>query len=814
MVRRSLSRALRDVQPTTWLLLSGFVSLCVAGALIVGTMLVILRSAGEREAMERIDTRMRIAWHVLHDLGPDIRVIDGLLTAGDTVLDGNTAVVDTILALGGDTATIFRDDVRVSTNMRTPGGGRAYGTHLAVPEARHALLERHAPFRGIVNEFGTPYYIGYDPVFDPDGTLVGILAVGTPESQVLRVVNRHEAVVIGIPLAAVVGVAIVFLVFGRRFTRQIRYRQRLAARARTQLDTALANMANGLTLWDPSGKLMLFNARASEIWGLPPGQLTTGMTFRDFYKARDAVGALASEDWEAEYAAGCEIIERRQAAVRDVASRNGRMVTTMIRPMADGGWVATYNDVTEQHKTAAKVEFMASHDALTGLGNRVLFDQRLQGALADARVDEGKAGSDRRRLAVLSLDLDRFKAVNDTLGHAAGDKLLVAVGRRLATMLRSTDTLARLGGDEFAVVLPSTDPGVPACGAFAERVIRRLSDPFMIEGQPVSIDGSIGVALFPDHGDTAAELLRCADIAMYRAKQDGRNRHCVFEPVMDEQLQKRRALERDLREAVAAETLILHYQPLVCCTTGAVQGYEALLRWHHPVHGPISPAVFVPLAEETNLILTLSRWVLETACRAAVQWPEPARVAVNLAAAQFRELDLAATVLDTLDRTGLPPDRLEVEITEGVLIDDPARAMAMLSELRACGVRVSLDDFGTGYSSLSYLRQFPLDKIKIDKSFIDTMTVDPQAASIVQALVGLAHTLHLTVTAEGVETTEQLHALQAQSCNQVQGYLLGRPAPSICGPVITLPAALCEGMRYKAPGYEASVEELVLAHAS
>ena len=437
-------------------------------------------------------------------------------------------------------------------------------------------------------------------------------------------------------------------------------------------------------------------------------------------------------------------------------------------------------DVTERHQAAAKIKFMAHHDGLTGLGNRTLFDLRLQHALGDA-------GPGRCQAAVLGLDLDQFKTVNDMLGHAVGDKLLVAVGKRLGTLVRNTDALARLGGDEFAVVLPLPDTGMQACAALAERIVRHLSEPFLIDDQAVIVGVSVGVALFPDHRDTPTELLRRADIAMYRAKEAGRGQFCVFESAMDEKLQKRRTLERDLREAIMTEALALHYQPLVCCASGRVQGYEALLRWDHPVHGPISPAVFVPLAEETNLILPLGQWVLEAACRAAAAWDNPVRVAVNLSPSQFRQPGLTTTVLSTLARIGLPPCRLEVEITEGVLIDDPALAMAMLRELLASGVRVWLDDFGTGYSSLSYLRQFPFDKIKIDKSFIDGMTVDPQAAAIVQALVALAHTLNLSVTAEGVETVEQLHALQAQLCNQVQGYLVGRPSPSVIGPAVPLP---------------------------
>lgn len=409
---------------------------------------------------------------------------------------------------------------------------------------------------------------------------------------------------------------------------------------------------------------------------------------------------------------------------------------------------------------------MAHHDSLTGLPNRLLLDKRLAESL-DAAAPAG------RSVAVLCLDLDGFKSVNDLYGHAAGDELLVQVARRLEAELRENDTLARLGGDEFVIVVSTRSK---SHDALADRLVRTLAQPFNVAGQPVMVGASVGIALCPAHTQDGAELLRCADIAMYCAKEAGRNTFRVFDPAMGQFLQDRQALERDLREAIEQETVSLHYQPLVNAATGCVEGYEALLRWEHPTRGMVPPSVFVPLAEEKQLIQPLGRWVLETACREAAGWEGPLRVAVNLSPRQFQHADLPDYVFDLLRRTGLPPNRLELEVTEGVLIDDPDHAVHMLSTLRAGGVRVSLDDFGTGYLSLSYLRRFPLDKIKIDKSFVDGLTNDPQSASIVTALIALAHTLGLTVTAEGVETMEQLQELQRQACNQVQGYLLGKPS--------------------------------------
>ncbi len=377
---------------------------------------------------------------------------------------------------------------------------------------------------------------------------------------------------------------------------------------------------------------------------------------------------------------------------------------------------------------------------------------------------------------MLCLDLDRFKPVNDLLGHAAGDALLIAVSLRLAALLRQSDTLARVGGDEFVIVMPDA-ADLASCRSLAKRIVQGMVEPFRLGDQQVVIGVSIGIALYPQDGETADELLRCADIAMYRSKEEGRGTYRLFESKMDAELQYRRALECDLRSAIEDKDFEMYYQPLVSCETGKIEGYEALLRWPHPTRGFVSPAEFIPVAEESGLILPLGQWALNTACTAAVGWDGPMRVAVNLSPAQFKQTDLVERIMSTLEQTGLPPTRLEVEVTEGVLIDEPERAVAILSRLRAAGVRVSLDDFGTGYSSLSYLRQFPLDKIKIDRSFISDLGVDDKSASIVRAVVALAHSLGLSVTAEGVESRGQLDLLQEQLCNQVQGFLLGKPAP-------------------------------------
>ena len=411
---------------------------------------------------------------------------------------------------------------------------------------------------------------------------------------------------------------------------------------------------------------------------------------------------------------------------------------------------------------------MAHHDALTGLANRLLLDIELTRALQRARQQGSGA-------AVLCLDLDRFKFVNDLLGHLAGDRLLVAVSERLTSLVRRSDVVARVGGDEFAILLPDvTDPA--ACMALARLIAEAVAEPVLYEDQQMVVGVSIGIAMYPQDGQTAHELLRRADVALYRAKEDRRGTARMFAPEMDAVLQHRRLLERDLRAAIGGKGLEVYYQPLVNCEHGQVEGFEALLRWNHPTRGQITPTEFIPIAEESGLIVLLGRWVLNEACRTASTWETPLRVAVNLSPTQFKQGDLVEQIAAALEKSGLEPNRLEVEVTEGVLIDDPGRAVATLSAVREMGVRVSLDDFGTGYSSLSYLRVFPLDKIKIDRSFVMSLGMDERSTEIVRSIVMLAHSLDLSVTAEGVETPEQLAILQSHDCNQVQGYLLGHPA--------------------------------------
>lgn len=411
---------------------------------------------------------------------------------------------------------------------------------------------------------------------------------------------------------------------------------------------------------------------------------------------------------------------------------------------------------------------MARHDELTGLSNRALLNERLDDVLT--RVSHGETA------AVHLLDLDQFKAVNDTLGHPTGDKLLQIVAERLRSLTRETDTIARMGGDEFAIVQAKIAGRDDATG-FAQRAIKAISKPYDIDGRQVMIGTSIGIAIAPCDGLDPAELIKKADLALYTAKTDGRGTFSYFKPDMDARMQARHALENDLRKALGAGEFELYFQPMVNLNTNDVNGFEALLRWHHPKDGLVSPAAFVPLAEETGLIIPIGEWTIQQACATAAKWPGHMRVAVNLSPAQFRSPGLPQVVVSALSASGLLPERLELEINESALWEDMSTALGILNQLRALGVRIAMDDFGTGYSSLNYLQSFPFDRIKIDRSFIKNLVNDQGSLKIVRAVATLAHGLGMETTVEGVENADQLAAVKAEGCTEIQGFLISPALP-------------------------------------
>ncbi len=434
-------------------------------------------------------------------------------------------------------------------------------------------------------------------------------------------------------------------------------------------------------------------------------------------------------------------------------------------------WIVRVSeDITERRREQARIEQLAHYDSLTSLSNRVSFQHLLADALA-ASDDTGRAAS------VLCVDLDRFKAVNDRLGHDGGDALLREVADRIRACTRAEDGVARLGGDEFAIVLRDLC-GEHEVRRLAGRIVATLAQPFLIHGQSIKIGASVGFALYPRDAQDMEQLLKCADVALYRAKANGRSRYEAFTVTMQAELKARRGLESELRDAIEHNDLVLHYQPLVESATGRLTSYEALVRWNHPQRGLIGPGDFIVLAEETGLIVPLGRWVLRTACAQAATWPDEIGVSVNVSPLQFRDSRLTRVIASALAAAGLSPSRLQLEITEGVLLHDDVANMDTLHEIKRLGCRIALDDFGTGFSSLNYLRRFPFDKIKIDRAFVKDLPGDDSSLAIIRAIAALARALSIVVLAEGVETQAQLDVLRQAGCDEVQGFLLGQPLPA------------------------------------
>jgi diguanylate cyclase (GGDEF)-like protein len=526
-------------------------------------------------------------------------------------------------------------------------------------------------------------------------------------------------------------------------------------------------MSHGLSMFDADMHLIICNERFREMYGLTDELVKPGTPLRDILSYLIANGSINKSLDEA-------LLETSRQADDGIDSYlselpGGRVIATSHQRMSDGGWVAVHEDVTDRRRAEARIAHLAHHDQLTSLPNRAYFLQELDLAVQGLR--RGK------QFAVLCLDLDRFKGVNDSLGHPVGDFLLKAAGERLTACIGPKDFVARLGGDEFAVIQCDVD-NPEAAGKLAQSLIDAISLPYAIDDHQIVVGVSIGIALAPADGTDPDQLLRNSDIAMYRAKADGRGAYRLFEQEMDARIQARRALELDLRHALSRGQLQIYYQPLVSAESGSVKGFEALLRWFHPLHGAIPPSEFIPMAEETGLINPLGEWVLRTACATALKLPSDISIAVNLSPVQFRSGNLVNVVLGSLAASGLPARRLEIEITESVLMEDDAKTLATLHQLREIGVRISMDDFGTGYSSLNYLRSFPFDKIKIDRSFVRDIANNPDGLAIVRAITSMAESLGISVVAEGVETPEQYELLRKEGCSELQGFYFSSPQPA------------------------------------
>jgi diguanylate cyclase (GGDEF)-like protein len=555
---------------------------------------------------------------------------------------------------------------------------------------------------------------------------------------------------------------------------QVEDSQREVHQQKTRLDTAINNMGEGLCMFDAGQRLVVCNERYAQLYRLPPDLLKPGTMHHEIIRHR-IINRILKCDGSS--SATDQVLSRLRALPNDASSSrtdelsDGRLICVSRQPMEGGGWVATHRDVTEQQRTEARMAYIARHDALTDLPNRSMLREEMVKALSLTATGEAD-------LAVLMLDLDRFKEINDTLGHPVGDSLLQAVAARLRGCIRKSALIARLGGDEFAVIERVANPVIEAT-AIAESIRQALSEPFDLGDHQVVTGASIGISIAPYDGLDSDQILKCADLALYSAKSSGRGTFRFYQPELDMLMRARRDLERDMRKAIANGEFELHYQPFVDIERNEIVGCEALLRWDHPKRGMVAPAEFIPLAEETGLIVPFGEWVLSTACAEAAKWPDHVKLAVNLSPAQFKNKELVPSVIGALARSGLAPERLELEVTETAIMHDSESVFATLMRLQDFGVQIALDDFGTGYSSLSFLQKFPFDKIKIDRSFINELTSAKEDVRLIaRAVVRFAVSLGKTTTAEGVETGEQLDVLRSALCAEMQGYYFSRPRPS------------------------------------
>ncbi len=555
----------------------------------------------------------------------------------------------------------------------------------------------------------------------------------------------------------------------RMFVRALIAREREAALA-NQFDTALNNMPHGLCMFRADGRLAVMNHRFSEMMQLSGDCMTSGATAADIINACVAGGSISQESGGM-ILAEIEETQARELITADPDLARGRSLCWTFQPMAGGGSVMLLEDITERKNAEAKISHLARYDELTTLPNRVNFRDEIERLLAISHDAEHLS-------ALLFIDLDQFKQVNDTLGHPCGDQLLCAVANRLREMLRPEDFVARFGGDEF-VVFQQNIRSADDAASLARRAVDRLSERYRIDNHLVEIGASVGIALTSPEGTSADELLKNADMALYRAKADGRGTFCFFREEMAATVESRRILELDLRKALANEEFELFYQPLVNLKSGRISTCEALLRWNHPVRGTVSPIDIIPVAEDMGLIVDLGRWILRKACMECMKWPEDVSVAVNFSPQQFHQRDVLSEIRYALEVSGLPAHRLEIEITESTLLRNTQLTHDILSQLHTLGVRISLDDFGTGYSSLSYLHNFPLQKVKIDRSFLEGIDSD-RPLTLLRGVARLSADLGMSVVVEGIETNDQLELISTDgTVTEAQGYLFSRPVPAV-----------------------------------
>jgi diguanylate cyclase (GGDEF)-like protein len=637
-----------------------------------------------------------------------------------------------VALLGSNDAVAHLICISVTLCYVAAGGGRTYGR----PWIFHVqMLLACGPLTLILVSYGNPYYVGLG-LFN----VVFFLALKHISTSLQKI-----------------------------YVRALIAREREAALA-SQFDTALNNMPHGLCMFRADGQLAVVNHRFTEMMNLSEDLVHRGVGAPDIVSACVVAGSISS-------ASGKMILaEIQNSQARDIVTTDpdlarGRALSWTFQPMAGGGAVVLLEDITERRNAEARISHLARYDELTALPNRVNFRDEIERLLAVPHDAEQLS-------ALLFVDLDQFKQVNDTLGHPCGDQLLCAVAERLRAMLRPEDFVARFGGDEFVVFQQNINSNEEAA-SLARRIVDHLSERYKIDNHLVEIGASVGIAMTSPEGITADTLLKNADMALYRAKADGRGTFCFFREEMAQTVEARRTLELDLRKALANEEFELFYQPLVNLKSGRIATCEALLRWNHPVRGTVSPVDIIPVAEDMGLIVDLGRWIMRKACMECMKWPEGVSVAVNFSPQQFHQRDVLSEVRYALEVSGLPANRLEIEITESSLLRNTQLTHDVLSQLNAIGVRISLDDFGTGYSSLSYLHNFPLQKVKIDRSFLEGIDTD-RPLTLLRGVARLSADLGMLVVVEGIETNEQLELISADgTVTEAQGYLFSRPVPAV-----------------------------------
>lgn len=690
-------------------------------------------------------------------MGPNGEFLGSIL--GSIELSHIESFIASVVMKESSSISLLRADGTLM--LRYPRSDTLIGKQLSFGPTRKGIMEtsEQGTFRVVSpidghERLGAMHKLSGHPVF---------LSATTTVEAALADWHAQTRSLIGVSALAIIAIAGILGLVARQVSREYAKSELTLETERHKLDLALNHMTQGLLLYDVNERIVVCNKAYLEMFALAPDVVKPGLCFRDLIAYREKTGSFKGN--VEEY---CETILRHIAlgktVRRFVGAPDGRIIQMVNRPLPSGGWVATMEDVTELKQLDQRIAHMAHYDALTDLPNRVLFRERLGQALESPDL----AG-----VAVFYIDVDQFKGVNDSLGHLVGDELLKSIAARLRDCVGESGLVSRLGGDEFAILLTRVQQRADVIDVVT-RLYEVIRAPHDCSGHRLSADASIGIAL-ADGTTDLEQLLRRADLAMYAAKSDGRRTYRFFDPQMEARMLSRRALEEDLRQSIVDGDFEVHYQPIASLQTNRVTTCEALLRWRHPVRGMVPPSEFIPLAEDTGLIDALGEWVLRTACAEAARWPADVKIAVNVSPVQFKSGNLAFTVASALAESGLMANRLELEITEAVLLHDDEVALLTLDKMRRLGVRIALDDFGTGFSSLGYLQRFSFDKIKIDRCFVRDVTQPGGSASIVQAIASIAAARDMTTTAEGVETEEQRAQLKLLGCHEMQGYLFSRP---------------------------------------